>query len=154
MGVQGEFSCPLSPVPTSQAAAGQFGFPPASLQQRKKPGTAQHPESMCCSRASLSYPVWAKVGRRVHLGISPVHEGVASGPGQDKAKLPGKLNTAKHSDASESKYHLTMWKAAPSGLLRWSWDCSSEHSLTACTQRYSHTAPRVPRKGEPNISRL
>ena len=70
----------------------------------------------------------------------------------DKAKLPGKLNTAKHSDTSESKYHVTKWKTVPSALLGWS--CYAEHRLTAWTQRYSHTAARVPRKAEPNISKL
>lgn len=106
---------------------------------------------MWCSRASLCYLVWAKVRKRVHLGTSQVRKGVASGPGQDKAELPGKLNTAKHSETSKSKYHVTMWKRVPSVLLGW---FCSEHTLTAWTQTYSNTAPRVPRKVEPNISKL
>lgn len=139
MGIRGEFSSPLSPISTSQAAAGQSGFPPASLQQRKKPGTAQLLENMCWSRASLSYPLWTKVGKRVHAGTSSVHEGAASGPGQDKVELPGKLDTEKHSETSERKCHVTMWKTAPSVLLGWS--CSSEHSLTAWTQREYEGCP-------------
>lgn len=53
---------------------------------------------------ALCEPRWG----RLHTGTSSVHEGTASGPGQDKVELPGELVTEKHSKTSERKCHVTM----------------------------------------------
>lgn len=53
---------------------------------------------------ALCKPRWG----RLHTGTSSVHEGAASGPGQDKVELPGELVTEKHSKTSGRKCHVTM----------------------------------------------